>query len=103
LDFGMSNMGRWRGLAALVVDAVTHGSTAIERIQKETAARPFWVLEQIEPIAPATRVVHTLFDVSVSGVHEVVRIVARGVGTAVDVSLGLVEASEQERPPDPPG
>ena len=37
---------RWRGLKTLVHDAVEHGSRGIERVQKETAATPFGILEQ---------------------------------------------------------
>jgi hypothetical protein len=98
----MSDLGKWRGLTALVVDAVTAGSTAVERIQKETAARPFAILEQIEPIAPASRVVHTIHDVSVGGVHGIIRVVARGVGTAIEVGLGLAEARQHTRSPTDP-
>ena len=31
-------MQRWRGLKSLIVDAVEHGSRAVERVQKETDA-----------------------------------------------------------------
>lgn len=93
----MSNLEKWRGLAALVVDAVTHGSTAIERVQKDTAARPFWVIEQIAAVAPAARVVHAVHDASVSGVHGIIRTVARGVGGAVDLGIGLAVARKHTR------
>jgi hypothetical protein len=96
----VSTLTKWRGLAALMVDAVTHGSHAIERIQKETADRPFTLLEQIPKIAPATRVAHMAFDTSVASVHLAIRLVARGVGGAVDLGLGLAEASKHAD--DPP-
>ena len=83
---------RWRGLAALVVDAVTHGSEAIERIQKETAARPFGILEQIPKVAPVSKVVHTAYDASVGVVHGSVRLVARAVGGAVSLAFDIAEA-----------
>ena len=65
-------MNRWRGLVVLVRDAVENGSMAIEKIQKETAARPFGILEQIRPIAGPVKV-------------------NRVVGDAVDAVLAKVE------------
>ena len=88
----MSDVARWRGVAALVADAVKHGSLAVERIQKEMAARPFALLAHIEPIAPAARVVHVVYDASVSGTHAAVRLAASAALGAVDVTLRLVEA-----------
>jgi hypothetical protein len=101
----MSELGKWRGLAALVVDAVTHGSLAIERIQKQTADRPFTLLEQIPTIAPVTRVAHVAFDASVGSVHTAIRLIARGVGGAIDLGLGLAEAQAEinETLPQYPG
>ena len=90
------NSARWRGLAALVADAVTHGSLAVERIQKETAARPFALLSHIEPVAPIAQVVHVAFDASVSGAHGAVRLVTRAALLAVDVTLGLMESHEPD-------
>ncbi|HEY8038915.1 MAG TPA: hypothetical protein VIF15_03945 [Polyangiaceae bacterium] len=90
----MSDLARWRGLAALVRDAIEHGSRAVERVQKETANRPFVVLEHIPPIAGPARAVHLVHDVTVSGVHGAVRLVNRAVGVALDAALALAD----ERP-----
>ena len=84
-------MNRWRGLVVLVRDAVENGSKAIEKIQKETANRPFGVLEQIPPIAGPVKVVHTIHDVSVTTTHTAIRLVNRVVGDAVDAVLATVE------------
>lgn len=83
----MSARRRWRGLGALVRDAVEQGSLAIEKIQKETAARPFAVLALIPTVAPVARVVRVVHDVSVSGVHGAIRLVNRAVGAAVEAAL----------------
>ncbi|MGH7294909.1 MAG: hypothetical protein ACRELB_08250 [Polyangiaceae bacterium] len=95
----MSELGRWRGLVALVRDAVEHGSRAVERIQLETARRPFVVLEHIPGVAEPTRLVHAVHDATVTGVHGVVRAVARGVGATVDVALAAAERSSRGDPP----
>ncbi|MBS1148989.1 MAG: uncharacterized protein H6Q89_687 [Myxococcaceae bacterium] len=84
-------MNRWRGLVVLVKEAVESGSIAIEKIQKETAQRPFGVLEQIPPIAGPVKVIHTLHDVSVSTTHTAIRLVNRVVGEAVDAALASAE------------
>jgi hypothetical protein len=89
----MRDLARWRGLVALVRDAVEHGSRAVERIQLETARRPFTILEAIPGVAEPTRVVHAIHDATVTSVHGVVRVVARGVGATVDVALKVAESS----------
>ncbi len=78
---------RWRGLGALVRDAVEHGSRAVEKIQKETAARPLALLALIPSVAPVARLVHVVHDVSVSGVHTAIRLVNRAVGAVVEAAL----------------
>jgi hypothetical protein len=83
----MSTMKKWRGVAALVADAVEHGSLAVERVQKETAARPFAILEAIPVVAEPTRVVHVIHDATVTGVHGAVRLVSRAVAKVIDVAL----------------
>ena len=43
-------LSRARGLAALVRDAVEHGSRAVEKVHLEIARRPFTVLEHVPGI-----------------------------------------------------
>ena len=97
-------MDRVRGLKSLLVDAVEHGSRAVERIQKETARRPFEILEQIPPIAVPARGIHAAYDVGVGSVHGMIRLVTRVVGSTLDVVIDVVEqqrgaAREAEAPP----
>ncbi len=91
---GVSARKRWLGLSALVRDAVVNGSAAVERLQKETARRPFSVLEQVAPIAGPSRVIHALHDGSVTLTHAMIRLVARTAGNAVEAVL--------EEPGEPP-
>lgn len=94
---------RWRGLKSLVQDAVEHGSRGIERVQKEMAATPFAILEQIPPLAVPAKGVHLIHDTAVSGVHGMIRLVNRVVGGTVDVVLDAVEEhSAQAAPEEPP-
>jgi hypothetical protein len=92
----MKDAKRWRGLVALVRDAVEHGSRAVEKIQLETAGRPFGILEQIPGVAEPTRVVHVIHDATVSGVHGIVRAVAHAVGTTADVVLRVAEEKSRQ-------
>lgn len=92
-------MKRWRGLKALVQDAVEHGSKAIERVQKETADRPFAILEQIPEISAPAKVVHLLHDASVSGVHGMIRIVNKLVGATADVAFDAIASADPPKPP----
>lgn len=84
-------MNRWRGLKALVVDAVEHGSRAVEHIQKETARRPFAILEQIPPLRAPAKGIHEIHDTAVAGVHGMIRLVTKVVGGTLDVVIDVVE------------
>ena len=87
----MSNLEKWRGAVALVRDAVEHGSRSVQRIQIETARRPFAIIEHIPGVAAPTRIVHGVHDASVTAVHEVIRAVNVMVGATVDFALAQAE------------
>jgi hypothetical protein len=93
------SMDRWRGLKALLEDAVVHASHAIEKVQKRTADRPFAVLTHVPPLAEAARGVQLLHDVTLAGVHGTIRVVTRVVGKTLDVALDVLEAG---KPPEDP-
>lgn len=90
----MRTMDRWRGLRALVGEAVEHGSKAVEQVHKATAARTFDVLEAIPPIATPARVAHAVHDASLTGIYGAIRLVNRAVGAALDVAIAV--AAERE-------
>jgi len=87
----VSSMGKWRGAVALLRDAVEHGSRAVERIQIETARRPFGIIEHIPVVAAPTRIVHGVHDASVTAVHGIIRAVNVAVSRTVDFALEQVE------------
>ena len=84
-------MQRWRGLKSLVVDAVEHGSRAVERVQKETARRPFEILAKIPLFEMPVKGIHVIHDTTVGGVHGMIRLVNKAVGGTIDVVLDVVE------------
>lgn len=83
----MADLTRWRGLTALLADAVEHGASAVERVHLATARRPFAIIEQVPGIAAPTHAIHTVHDAIVSGVYGQVRFVTRLVGKAADATL----------------
>ena len=91
----MTDLRRLRGLRALLEDAVKQGSIAIERVQIETAARTFAVLEAIPPIAGPSKVVRVLHNSTVSAVHLVIREVNHVVGVTLDAALDVAERAEE--------
>lgn len=93
----MSDLERLRGVALLVRDAVEHGSRAVERIQIETARRPFAILERIPGVAAPTKIVHGVHDASVMAVHEAIRGVNLIVGATVDFALRQAEKSSSQQ------
>jgi hypothetical protein len=95
-------MNRWRGLKSLVVDAVEHGSRAVEHVQKETARRPFEILAKIPPLEVPVKGIQEIHDTAVSGIHGMIRLVTRVVGGTVDVVLDVVERRRELAAPEPP-
>ncbi|HMJ16258.1 MAG TPA: hypothetical protein VK524_32815 [Polyangiaceae bacterium] len=85
---------RWRGVKNLLESAVENGSRAIERVHKETARRPFTILENIPPIALPARGIHELHDHVVSAVHGSIRITNRVVGQCLDVVFDTLDEPE---------
>src|SRR5512132_120857 len=83
-------MERWRGLKSLLVDAVEHGSRAVERVQKETARRPFEILAKIPPLEVPVKGIHVLHDTAVGG-HGIIRLVNKAVGGTIDVVIDVAE------------
>jgi hypothetical protein len=91
------SLKRWRGLRALVTDAVEHGSRAVERVQMDTAKRTFDVLEAIQPIAGPAKLVHLVHDATVGGVYGTIRVVNQVVGASVEAALEAVDEEEAKR------
>jgi hypothetical protein len=87
----MSNMNRLRGLRALLEDMVEHGTSAVERVHRATAARPFDVLDHVSPIAPAARGVRVIHDATVAGVYEAIRQVNHLVGVTLSAVIDLCD------------
>lgn len=83
---------RWRGLVALVRDAVEHGASAVERVHMATARRPFDVLEAIPGVDGPTRLVRVVHDVGVSSVYGTIRLVTRAAGAVVDAGIAIATA-----------
>jgi hypothetical protein len=90
----MTDVKRWRGLRALIGDAVEHGSAAVERVHLETARRPFAVLEHIPGIAAPAQAIHHIHDSVVAGVYGRIREVNRIVGGVIDAALDHIEQQD---------
>jgi hypothetical protein len=88
-------MERWRGLKALVQDAVDHGSRAVERVQLDVARVPFDLLEQIPPLRTPAKGIREIYVTGVTGVHGMIRLVNHVVGDTVDVVLDTVEKTKR--------
>jgi len=73
----MKDIKRWKGLRALIGDAVEHGASAIERVHVATANRPFAIMEQIPGIAEPVKGIHQIHDAIVTHTYGAVRLVNR--------------------------
>jgi hypothetical protein len=97
----MNDFKRWRGLRALITDAVEHGASAIERVHLSTARRPFDVIQQIPSVAEPAQNIHEVHDTIVSGVYTTIRLVNRAVGQTLEHALVALENNApSDRPVD---
>jgi hypothetical protein len=88
----MNDFKRWRGLRALITDAVEQGASAIERVHLSTARRPFDVIQQqIPSVATPAQNFHEVHDTIVSGVYTTIRLVNRAVGHTLEHALCALE------------
>jgi hypothetical protein len=94
-----TDLKRLRGAAALLSDAVEHGTSAIERVHLATAARPFGILESIPPTALVARGVHLAHDTIASGVYGTIRAVNRAARSVVSAAFDVAESPKD--PTDP--
>lgn len=99
----MKDVKRWKGLRALIGDAVEHGASAIERVHIATAKRPFTVMEQIPGIAEPVKGIHAVHDIIVTNTYGAVRLVNRAVGQALDAALEAVDEPTEPNESDPDG
>jgi hypothetical protein len=91
----VNDFERWRGAVALLRDAVEHGSRSVQRIQMETARRPFDIIERIPVLTTPARIVHGAHDASVTAVHETIRAVNLVLGATIDFALQQVQKRDR--------
>ena len=91
-------MKRWRGLKSLIVDAVEHGSRAVEKIQIESKKVPFALLSQVDPLKVPVQGIQAIHETAVTGVHTVIRAVYSVASGALDVVLDVVEQQQKDAP-----
>ncbi len=91
-----TELKRWRGLASLIVDAVEHGSSAVERVHLGTANRTFAILEAVTGVREPARLVRVVHDLSVRTVYGTIRLVNHAVGRGLEVAFDA--ASREDAP-----
>ena len=82
-------MRRWKGLKALVHDAVDHTTRLIEEGHESVARVAMAVLDQVEPVKDAAHTVDDARRVVTSGVLASVRAVNRAVQVASDAVIDV--------------
>jgi hypothetical protein len=90
----MTDLKRWRGLRALVSDAVDHGASAVQRVHLATARRPFALLAHVPGLRAPVQAVHAVHDGVVSGVYDAIRVTNHVVGTTLDGVLELLDTGD---------
>jgi hypothetical protein len=100
----VTKMDQWRGLRALIETAVDQGASAVERVHRATAARPFAVLDAIPPIAAPVRGVRVVHDAILDTVYGSIRGINHLVGGTLASALDALDQAEDraEEPAAPP-
>ena len=93
----MKDGKQWRGLAALVTDAVVGGASAVERVHLAVSSRPFDILEEIPLVSAPSRVVRAVHDLSTRTTYASIRGITRLVGSAVDLAIELHREGDHRR------
>lgn len=97
-------MRRWRGLKALVHDAVDATTELVDEGHESTSRTVMKVLGAIEPLAEPARVVDDVRRLTTRGVLATIRGVNRAVEVVTDVGLDAAEHAARMRgspPADP--
>ena len=84
-------MGTIKGVKDLVEDAVHHGTTAVEKVHREVASRPFEVLESVPGLELPVRLVRAMHDTITTTVYTSIRVTNRLVGAIADEVIEVVE------------
>jgi hypothetical protein len=84
------------GMKDLVVDAVEHGTTAVQKVHEAIASRPFAVLE-VTPIRLPAKGVRFIHDTITMTVYASIRAVNRIAGAA---ARAVIEEIERDLPAD---
>jgi hypothetical protein len=83
-----------RGLRALLEAAVDQGTSAVERVHRATAARPFAVLDAIPPVALPARGVRAVHDAILDTVYGSIRQANRIVGGTLALAIDVIDKAE---------
>jgi hypothetical protein len=86
---------RRHGLVVLVAEAVERGSAAVERVQKETMARPLRVIAAIPALATPAAVAQSVHDLVVGSTHASIRFGARVASQVVNAILDATEGGKR--------
>jgi hypothetical protein len=89
-------VNRWRGLKDLVVDAVHHGTRAIEEVQATSTRRVYDLVGRVPPLAQPARWVRGAHEGLTAGAYVAIRAVNRAAGRLVDLALDVAEAARAE-------
>jgi hypothetical protein len=90
-----------RGLQKLIETAVDQGTSAVERVHRATAARPFAVLDAIPAVSVPSRGVRLVHDAILDTVYASIRGVNHVVGSALSVAIDAAEGAAEPPPPAP--
>jgi hypothetical protein len=87
---------RLRGLKRLIHDGVKRGAEFVEKHHRHAAAKPFQVLEAIEPIAVPTRVVRSVHDGVLSLTYGSIRAINQATEVADSWVVDRLEPTEED-------
>lgn len=93
---------RLRGLKRLIHDGVERGASFVEKHHRHAAAKPFDVLESVEPIAVPTKVVRGVHDGVVTITYGSIRAINKVTEAVDDWVVDRLEAADEGDEADSP-
>lgn len=86
---------RLRGLKRLIHDGVERGASFVEKHHRHAAAKPFDVLESVEPVAVPTKVVRGVHDGILSITYGSIRTINKVTEVVDDWVVDRLEAADE--------
>ena len=86
----MMDKKQWKGVVALVADAVAGGASSVERVHLAISTKPFDILEQLPIVSAPSTVVRVAHGLSTRATYASIRGITRCVSLAISLAIDII-------------